>query len=135
MTINQGKVYDAHTVGRRKTSVARVYVSAGTGKITINKRDCKDYFAKATDRVVATRPLECLQVADKYDFNVNVRGGGTSGQAGAVRLGIARAMLSLLPESKKELRGEGLLTTDSRQVERKKAGLRGARRRFQFSKR
>ena len=127
--------YEAHTVGRRKTSVARVYVKSGPGKISINKRAFENYFPKATDRYVVTQPLELTGTAEKYDFKINVQGGGTSGQAGAVRLGVARAVVSLNPEARKELKKMGLLTRDSRKVERKKAGLRGARRRFQFSKR
>lgn len=131
----KGKTYAAHAVGRRKTSVARVYVSEGTGKITINHRDVKEYFQKATCRYVVDQPLNLLRVADKYDFNINVQGGGTTGQAGAIRLGIARVLVTLDPTIRKDLRAAGFLTRDSREVERKKYGIRGARRRFQFSKR
>lgn len=131
-----GDSYAARSVGRRKSSVARVYVSGdGVGRITVNGREFKDYFPKATDRYVVVQPLDFLSVGDRYDLVVNVRGGGTSGQAGAVRLGLARAMAALEPGAKPRLKREGLLTRDSRKVERKKAGLRGARRRFQFSKR
>lgn len=132
---NKVKTYDVHAVGRRKSSIARVYMVAGTGKITINKRDLKDYFGKDTDKYVVCQPMNLLKNVDKYDVLVNVRGGGTTGQAGAIRLGIARALLKLDPSNRSELKTEGFLTRDARKVERKKYGLRGARRRFQFSKR
>jgi len=132
----KSKTYEAHTVGRRKSSVARIYVSeTGKGVVTINGRDIKDYFPKATDRYVVNQPLNLLKVADKYDLNINVRGGGTTGQAGAIRHGIARAVLKLDPTVRAELKKAGFLTRDSRKVERKKAGQPGARKRFQFSKR
>lgn len=131
----KGKTYDTHAVGRRKSSVARVYVADGKGGITINKRDIKDYFPKATNRYVVNQPLNLLKVADKYDLNVNVKGGGTTGQAGAIRLGIARALIKLDPTIRAELKKAGWLTRDSRKVERKKPGLAGARKKFQFSKR
>lgn len=132
----KGKTYDAHTVGRRKSSVARVYVAdSGKGQVTINDRDIKEYFPKATDRYVVNQPLLLLKIADKYDLKVNVRGGGTTGQAGAIRLGIARAILKLDPTVRTELKKAGFLTRDPRKVERKKAGQPGARKRFQFSKR
>lgn len=128
--------HDARAVGRRKSSVARVYVTkGGSSRIVVNKRGFEDYFPKATDRYVALQPLVLLRAADRYDLKVNVRGGGTSGQAGAMRHGLARALALLEPESRTELKRKGLLTRDPRKVERKKAGLRGARRRFQFSKR
>ena len=129
------KFYDAHAVGRRKTSIARVYIKQGTGKISVNKLNLENYFPKATDRYVVNQPLQLLDVTNGYDININVKGGGTSGQAGAIRLGIARVLLALDPDKRPNLKKVGLLTRDSRKVERKKAGIRGARRRFQFSKR
>ncbi|MDD0854588.1 30S ribosomal protein S9 [Halobacteriovorax sp. GB3] len=131
----KGKTYDAHAVGRRKTSVARVYVATGSGKITVNKRDIKDYFPKGTDRYVVNQPLKLLKLIDKYDLNINVKGGGTTGQAGAVRLGVARAILKLDPAARPELKAAGFLTRDPRKVERQKYGQKGARARYQFSKR
>lgn len=131
----KGKTYDSYTVGRRKSSVARVYVSHGTGKITVNKRALSDYFGLATNRYVVNQPFSLLKVSDRYDVIVNVRGGGISGQAGAIRLGIARAILKLDSTARGDLKKAGFLTRDSRKVERKKAGQPGARKRFQFSKR
>ncbi|MDC1173796.1 30S ribosomal protein S9 [Bacteriovoracaceae bacterium] len=132
----KGKTYNSHAVGRRKSSVARVYVSEnGNGGIKINKRDIKDYFPKGTNRYVVNQPLNLLKLADKYDINVNVKGGGTTGQAGAIRLGVARALIKLDPTLRVELKKAGFLTRDSRKVERKKPGLAGARKKFQFSKR
>jgi small subunit ribosomal protein S9 len=131
----KGKVYDAQSVGRRKSSVARVYVAKGTGQITVNKRAFVEYFPRPTSRYVVGQPLNLLKLADKYDIVVNVKGGGSTGQAGAVRLGIARAILKLDPSSRPELKAAGFLTRDARKVERKKAGLKGARAKFQFSKR
>ena len=133
--MSKGKTYDAQAVGRRKSSVARVYVAKGTGKITINKREITDYFPKATSRYVVNQPLNLIDVVTNYDFNINVKGGGTTGQAGAIRLGITRALVQLLPESRAELKKAGFLTRDARKVERKKYGLAGARRSYQFSKR
>ncbi|MDC0255897.1 30S ribosomal protein S9 [Bacteriovoracales bacterium] len=127
--------YVSNGLGRRKSSVARVYLSEGSGKIVINKRDIKNYFPKATNRYVVNQPLMLLKLSDKYDFNINVKGGGTTGQAGAIRLGISRALVELDPNIRGELKKAGFLTRDPRKVERKKAGLRGARARFQFSKR
>lgn len=132
----KAKTYNAHTVGRRKSSIARVYVSdSGSGKMTINHRDVKDYFPKATDRYVVNQPLNLLKLADKYDFNINVRGGGTTGQAGAIRHAISRALIMLDVTTRAELKKAGFLTRDPRKVERKKPGQPGARKRFQFSKR
>ena len=129
------KGYLAHTVGRRKASVARVFVTQGTGKIKVNKREFKDYFSKATSRYIINQPLDLLKVSDRYDININVVGGGTTGQSGAIRLGISRALVQIDPACRFELKKAGFLTRDSRKVERKKYGLRGARRSFQFSKR
>ncbi len=132
----KAKTYSAHTVGRRKSSIARVYVSdSGSGKMTINKRDVKEYFPKATDRYVINQPLNLMKVADKYDFNINVCGGGTTGQAGAIRHAITRALIALDATSRAELKKAGFVTRDPRKVERKKPGQPGARKRFQFSKR
>ncbi len=130
------KTYDAHAVGRRKSAVARVYLkTGGTGKITVNKRDVKDYLSQATSRYVVNQPLNLLKVSDKYDVVINVKGGGITGQAGAIRLGIARALVKVDPTVRGELKKAGFLTRDARKVERKKYGLAGARRSFQFSKR
>lgn len=131
----KGKTYKTQTVGRRKSSVARVYVAEGTGKITINKREFSEYFPKATSRYVVEQPLKLIEVSDKYDININVRGGGVTGQAGAIRLGIARALVDLNASDRGELKKAGFLTRDARKVERKKYGLAGARKSFQFSKR
>lgn len=132
---NVGITYLASSVGRRKTSVARVYMLEGSGKIQINKRDIVNYFPKGTNRYQVNQPMNLLKLANKYDLNINVVGGGPSGQAGAIRLGISRALMKIDPNFKAELRAAGFLTRDSRKVERKKAGLAGARRRFQYSKR
>ena len=131
----KGKKYDAQSVGRRKTSVARVYVAEGSGKIIINKRDITEYFPKATSRYIVNQPLNLLKSSDKYDLTVNVDGGGETGQAGAIRMGIARALCDIDAANRGDLKKAGLLTRDARKVERKKAGQRGARARFQFSKR
>ncbi|MEA2078223.1 MAG: 30S ribosomal protein S9 [Candidatus Marinimicrobia bacterium] len=122
-------------VGRRKSSVARVIARPGSGKILVNKREMNDYFGRETYSMVIRQPLELTKMEAKYDFFVNVRGGGLTGQAGAVRLGISRLLISMHPELRPELKAAGFLTRDSRKVERKKYGLRGARRAFQFSKR
>ncbi len=133
--MSKAKSYDLHTIGRRKTSVARVYVSRGSGKILINSRDVQNYFPKATSRYIVFQPLNLLKVNENYDFKINVKGGGVTGQAGAIRLGIARALLKLAPNSRAELKTAGFLTRDSRKVERKKYGKSGARKSYQFSKR
>lgn len=124
-----------NATGRRKSAVARVYVTEGTGKITINKKDINEYFPSAILRFVVKQPLELLNVAEKYDIKVVLDGGGFTGQSQALRLGIARALVAINEEDKKTLRDAGFLTRDSRNVERKKPGQPGARRRFQFSKR
>ena len=124
-----------NAIGRRKSAVARVFVSEGTGKITINKRDLAVYFPSSLLQYVVLQPLKKLEVAEKYDIKVNLDGGGYNGQANALRLAIARALVKINPDDKKTLRSEGFLTRDSRSVERKKPGQPKARRRFQFSKR
>jgi small subunit ribosomal protein S9 len=124
-----------NAIGRRKSAVARVFVSEGTGKITINKRDLAVYFPSSLLQYVVLQPLKKLDVAEKYDIKVNLDGGGYNGQANALRLAIARALVKINPEDKKALRSEGFLTRDARSVERKKPGQPKARRRFQFSKR
>jgi small subunit ribosomal protein S9 len=133
--MSKAKTYDIHTIGRRKSAVARVYVSRGSGKITINTRDVQSYFPKATSRYIVFQPLNLLKVNENYDFNINVKGGGVTGQAGAIRLGISRALLKLSPNARKELKVAGFLTRDPRKVERKKYGKSGARKSYQFSKR
>lgn len=124
-----------NTSGRRKCSVARAYVSSGTGVITINKRDYKEYFKTPTLQYYVLQSLNNAKSVGLYDVKVNVNGGGTTGQAQAVRLAIAKALVEINPELKKELRAEGLITRDPRMVERKKFGQKKARARFQFSKR
>ena len=124
-----------NTIGRRKTSVARVYVKPGKGDIKINDRELKEYFLSEIHQTLAKQALAALKLETSYDVIVNVEGGGITGQAEAVRLGIARALVEINPENKPALRKEGFLTRDSRMVERKKPGRRKARRRFQFSKR
>ena len=124
-----------NALGRRKRAIARVFVTEGTGKITINKRDLSIYFPSPLLQYVVLQPLKKLDVAEKYDIKVNLNGGGYNGQANALRLAIARALVKINPEDKKSLRSEGFLTRDSRSVERKKPGQPKARRRFQFSKR
>ena len=121
--------------GRRKSSVARVRIKPGKGELQVNKRKLEDYFKRPQDRNSVRAPLGALGIADSFDVFVNVKGGGTTGQAGAVMLGIARALRNYNEAWLKELRDGGYLTRDSRMVERKKPGQRGARRRFQFSKR
>ncbi len=121
--------------GRRKSSVARVYLVPGTGKITINKRDIDEYFGLETLKVVVRQPLVATENIDKFDVLVNVKGGGYTGQAGAIRHGIARALLQVDGEFRPTLKAAGFLTRDPRMKERKKYGLKAARRAPQFSKR
>lgn len=124
-----------NALGRRKSAVARIYLTEGNGKITINKRDLTEYFPSSILQFVVKQPLNILEVAEKYDIKVNVFGGGFTGQSQAIRLGIARALVKVNADDKKALRAEGFVTRDSRSVERKKPGQPKARRRFQFSKR
>jgi small subunit ribosomal protein S9 len=121
--------------GRRKSSAARVYVRSGTGKITINSRTIEDYFGRETARMLVRQPLESVKLVDAVDVNVTVSGGGNTGQAGAISHGIARALLGFDESLRPTLRKGGFLTRDAREVERKKVGLRKARKRPQFSKR
>lgn len=121
--------------GRRKTSTARVFLKPGTGKITVNSRDVTDYFGRVTGRMVVRQPLELTDTLGQFDVYVTVKGGGGSSQAGAIRHGITRALMDYNEDFRGQLREAGYVTRDSRQVERKKVGLRKARRRPQFSKR
>ena len=124
-----------HAIGRRKSAVARVYLTEGTGEITINKRTLADYFPSELIQFVVKQPLNLLGVAEKYNIKVTLCGGGYTGQSQALRLAIARALVKINEEDKKALRAEGFITRDSRAVERKKPGQPKARRRFHFSKR
>jgi small subunit ribosomal protein S9 len=124
-----------NTLGRRKTAVARIYIERGNGAITINNRDYKQYFSTEVLQNKVIQPLVLTGQNEQFDIRVNVEGGGTTGQAEAIRLAISRALVELDAEVKPKLRAEGLVTRDPRMVERKKFGRRKARRRFQFSKR
>jgi small subunit ribosomal protein S9 len=124
-----------NALGRRKAAVARVFVSEGQGKITINKRDLEVYFPSSILQYIVKQPLNKLGVAEKYDIRVNLDGGGYKGQAEALRLAIARALVKINPEDKPALKAEGFMTRDAREVERKKPGQPKARKHFQFSKR
>lgn len=124
-----------NALGRRKTSVARVYLQPGKGQIIVNERELKDYFPSEILQTTVKQALTIVKQDANYDVNVNVDGGGSKGQAEAIRLAIARALVSISDENRPALKKEGLMTRDSRMVERKKAGRRKARRRFQFSKR
>ncbi|MCH5231602.1 MAG: 30S ribosomal protein S9 [Muribaculaceae bacterium] len=124
-----------NAVGRRKAAVARVYVSEGSGNIVIDKRPLEVYFPSSILQYVVKQPLNKLEVADKYDIMAHIDGGGFKGQAEALRLAIARALVKINPEDKPALRSEGFMTRDARVVERKKPGRPKARKRFQFSKR
>ena len=124
-----------NAVGRRKAAVARVYLNEGKGNITINKKSLEEYFTLPTLQYIVRQPLELLGVLGQYDIKVNLVGGGFNGQAEALRLGIARALVKINAEDKSKLRAAGFMTRDPREVERKKPGQPGARKRFQFSKR
>jgi small subunit ribosomal protein S9 len=123
------------TTGRRKSSSARVFITRGSGNITVNGRSLDNYFGRETARMVVRQPLQATQLGDSVDVTITVRGGGTSGQAGAIRHGLARAILAYDESQRKVLRQHGYLTRDARVVERKKVGLHKARKRPQFSKR
>lgn len=123
------------TVGRRKTAVARVKLTDGSGKVTINKRELENYFPIAVLREEVLKPFEATATQGRYDAKVRVEGGGQTGQAGAIRLGIARSLVAIDEDHRQNLRNAGLLTRDPRMVERKKYGQKKARKRFQFSKR
>ena len=124
-----------NALGRRKSSVARVYLSEGSGKITINKKDITEYFPSSILQFVVKQPLALLDATEKYDIKANLDGGGYTGQSQALRLAIARALVKINPEDKAALRKEGFITRDAREVQRNKPGRPKARRRFQFSKR
>ncbi|MBL4820669.1 MAG: 30S ribosomal protein S9 [Gammaproteobacteria bacterium] len=121
--------------GRRKTSTARVYLTSGSGNITINKRSLDGFFGREVARMIVRQPLELVEMTDKFDIKVSVKGGGSFGQAGAIRHGITRALMEYDEELRPTLRKAGFVTRDSRAVERKKVGLRKARKKPQFSKR
>ena len=121
--------------GRRKSSTARVFMRSGSGKIVVNGRPVDEFFGRETSRIIVRQPLVVSDMADKFDFTVTVEGGGITGQAGAIRLGIARALVEYNDTLKPDLRKAGLMTRDAREVERKKVGLHKARRATQFSKR
>ena len=124
-----------NVIGRRKTAVARIYMSEGTGEITINKRDFKEYFSTGTLQYIATQAFICTDTVGKYDLKVNLAGGGIKGQAEAMRLAVARALVQIDEEYRPTLKADGLMRRDPRMVERKKPGQPKARKKFQFSKR
>ncbi len=124
-----------NTIGRRKTSVARIFMTSGKGSIIVNNKDYKTYFPVLTHQNLATLPLRLLNAEGSYDIQINVDGGGITGQADAIKLAIARALTEINPENKTVLKAHNLLTRDPRMVERKKFGQKKARKRFQFSKR
>jgi small subunit ribosomal protein S9 len=121
--------------GRRKTSTARVFLRPGSGKITVNDRSLDEFFGRKTARMIVRQPLELVQLESKFDVSVTVKGGGTTGQAGAIRHGLTRALMEYDETLRKQLRDAGYVTRDAREVERKKVGFRKARRGTQFSKR
>ncbi|MBL7914251.1 MAG: 30S ribosomal protein S9 [Bacteroidetes bacterium ADurb.Bin397] len=124
-----------HTIGRRKTAIARVYIQPGNGNVEVNKKDYKVYFPTLPLQYIVNQAFEITNNKEKYDVKVNVEGGGITGQAEAIRLGITRALVQINGENKPALKAQGLLTRDPRMVERKKPGQKKARKRFQFSKR
>ncbi len=121
--------------GRRKEAIARATLTPGKGKISVNGSDFDSYFPRETDRIIVKQPLKATNTINKYDINANINGGGVTGQAGALKLAISRALLSLEPDLKDTLRKNGFLTRDPRAKERKKYGQKGARKRFQWTKR
>lgn len=128
-------VQQYYGTGRRKSSTARVFMKSGSGNITVNKKPLEEYFGRKTAHMIVRQPLEKTENLNSFDFNISVAGGGGSGQAGAIRLGISRALLSYDEANRSSLRAAGLLTRDAREVERKKVGLRKARKATQYSKR
>jgi small subunit ribosomal protein S9 len=124
-----------HSVGKRKSAVARVWIKPGTGTITVNRKPIEEYVKRETDRILIRQPLTITDSLERFDISVTVRGGGISGQAGAIRHAISRALANLSPELRLPLKKAALLTRDARVRERKKYGLRGARARYQYSKR
>jgi small subunit ribosomal protein S9 len=135
LTISNNIMEVINTLGRRKSSVARIYVSEGTGKITVNKKDYKEYFDTPILHYRLDQPFLLTDLVGKFDINVNVNGGGITGQAEAIRLAISRALCEIDIENRTVLKKEGLMTRDPRMVERKKPGQKKARKKFQFSKR
>lgn len=129
------KLTQYYGTGRRKTSTARVFLQSGTGAITINNRSIEQYFGREVARMIVRQPLELVKMADKFDLNVTVLGGGSFGQAGAIRHGITRALMEYDEGLRPSLREAGYVTRDAREVERKKVGLRKARKKPQYSKR
>ena len=124
-----------YATGKRKTAIARVWMKLGDGNITVNKRPLGEYLTTETAKMIVTQPLEITNTLGRYDITVNVKGGGYSGQVGAIKHGISRALLEISPEFREPLKKQGFITRDSRIKERKKYGLRSARARFQYSKR
>ncbi|PKL51784.1 MAG: 30S ribosomal protein S9 [Nitrospira bacterium HGW-Nitrospira-1] len=124
-----------NAIGRRKSSIARVNITAGKGRLIVNSKPVDIYFPRETLRMIIRQPIELIGATGKHDITAKVDGGGLTGQAGAVRLGIARAFVKMDADLRSKLKKEGFLTRDPREVERKKYGLKGARKRFQFSKR
>ncbi len=124
-----------NTLGRRKSSVARLYMVPGNGNVTINKRELNDYFPRPYQQIKLQKPFQLTENTDKFDLNINVKGGGITGQVEAIRLAIARALVKVDAENKSSLKAEKLMTRDPRMVERKKFGQKKARKKFQFSKR
>ncbi len=124
-----------NTLGRRKSSIARIYMKEGKGKITVNNRDYKEYFPTTTKQYVVKQAFKIVDEVDKYDITANIKGGGITGQAEALRLAISRALVKINPDYRPPLKAEGLLRRDPRMVERKKPGQPKARKKFQFSKR
>ena len=124
-----------YATGRRKTSVARVYMTKGSGQFTVNKRPMSEYFGRETAAMIINQPLDTVEMRDKFDFNIMVKGGGDTGQAGAIRLGVTRALMEYDNEFRGDLRKAGFVTRDARIVERKKVGRKKARKSEQYSKR
>ena len=124
-----------YATGRRKTSVARVYMTKGKGVFTVNKKPMEEYFGRETSSMIVNQPLNIVEMQNKFDFNIMVKGGGDTGQAGAIRLGVTRALMAYDEDTRSDLRKAGLVTRDARIVERKKVGKKKARKSEQYSKR